>query len=125
MTEQIQARLAQLRELTAKRDALNLDREAARKAAIPAEVAAELAVIDLEFAPALDEAEAKIAELTEQIKAAVAQHGATVKTEGVQAVYSKPKITWDARALDGYAMNHPELLVFRKEGKPSVSIRWS
>ena len=84
---------------------------------------ADLAAIDLEYAPMIEEAEARCAALEQQVKAAVLAHGATVKGARVQAVYIKGRVTWDAKALDGYAVEHPELFAFRKEGAPSVSIR--
>ena len=97
--------------------------ELAVEAAIPPEVKADLAAIDLEYAPMIEEAEARYAALEQQVKTEVLAHGATVKGAHVQAVYIKGRVTWDAKALDGYAMDHPELFVFRKEGPPSVSIR--
>ncbi len=39
------------------------------------------------------------------------------------AIYSKGRMSWDGKRLDGYATAHPEILAFRSEGQPSVSIR--
>ncbi|MCG3145996.1 MAG: hypothetical protein HONDAALG_03775 [Gammaproteobacteria bacterium] len=49
--------------------------------------------------------------------------GATVKGAALSAVYAKGRVSWDNKALEGYAVAHPELLAFRSEGAPSVSIR--
>ena len=49
--------------------------------------------------------------------------GETVKGDHLQAVWSKGRASWDDKALMGYTKAHPELLEFRKQGEPSVSIR--
>lgn len=49
--------------------------------------------------------------------------GETVRGDALMAVWSKPRVTWDGRALDGYLAAHPELAPFRHVGQPSVSIR--
>jgi hypothetical protein len=64
-----------------------------------------------------------ITTLTADIKAAVLDLGNSVKATHLHAVWSKPRVSWDTKSLDGYAVAHPELFAFRKEGKPSVSIR--
>lgn len=115
--------LDQLADLRFALDDIRLSKQDAVDAAIPPEVKAELAAIDLEYAPMIEEAEARYAALEQQVKTEVLAHGATVKGAHVQAVYIRGRVTWDAKALDGYAMDHPELFVFRKEGAPSVSIR--
>ena len=91
--------------------------------AVPVEVKAKLADIDDEFAPLIAGAQEIYADAEAAVKTAVAEHGATVKGQFLQAVWSKPRVTWDVKALDGYALNHPELFAFRTESKPSVSIR--
>lgn len=115
--------LDQLADLRHALDSIRLSKQDAVDAAIPPEVKADLAAIDLEYAPMIEEAEARCAALEQQVKTEVLAHGATVKGARVQAVYIRGRVTWDAKALDGYAMDHPELFVFRKEGAPSVSIR--
>ena len=47
----------------------------------------------------------------------------TVKAEHYMAVFTQPKPTWDSGKLEGYAAAHPEILAFRKEKNPYVSIR--
>jgi len=49
--------------------------------------------------------------------------GETVRGNVLMAVWSKPRVTWDGKLLDGYAAAHPEILPFRHIGQPSVSIR--
>lgn len=64
-----------------------------------------------------------IALIEAEVKDAVLVLGQTVKSSVLMAVWSKPRVSWDIKALDGYAVAHPEVGAFRKEGKPSVSIR--
>lgn len=115
--------LGQLYDLRCHADVLRCDKEQARKAAIPAEVVAELAAIDAEYEPMEADTAAKIADLEAAVKAAVIAEGATVKAGGLQAIYMAGRVTWDAKALDGYMLHEPALAAFRKVGEPSVSIR--
>ena len=82
-----------------------------------------LAEIDAEFDPKIAELNQTKAILEAQIKAQVIIAGQTVKGSLHQFVFSKPRVSWDTKLLDGYAMAHPEILHFRKEGNPSVSVR--
>jgi len=86
------------------------------------EIKTKIAEIEAEFA-ASDNVTDTINLLTEEVKSEVAQLGETVKGTFLMAVYSKPRVSWDTKALDGYITAHPELGKFRKEGEPSVSIR--
>lgn len=65
----------------------------------------------------------KEAELTSQIREVVIKAGGSVKGRFLQAVYNKGRTTWDTKALEGYAVAHPEIEKLKKIGEPSVSIR--
>ena len=82
-----------------------------------------LAEIDAEFDPKIAELNQTKAILEAQIKEQVIIASQTVKGSLHQFVFSKPRVSWDTKLLDGYAMAHPEILHFRKEGNPSVSVR--
>ena len=41
----------------------------------------------------------------------------------LHAIYAAGRASWDTKALEGYAVAHPEILQFKKVGEPSVSIR--
>ena len=71
----------------------------------------------------METAQANAAELENKVKSLVVEGGKTEKGERLQAVYTKGRVSWDTKAIDGYAISHPELFAFRKEGEPSVSIR--
>jgi len=74
------------------------------------------------LAPALAELE----EIEGEVKAAVLEWGRSFECDGVTAAYRSEsvRVTWDAKALDGFAVAYKPLLKFRKETtvKPSVAI---
>lgn len=118
----IKQALDELHELKCAVEVTRLDYEA-KRAAILAPVADDLSALDAEYAPLTAAASQRAADLEERIKAAVVEAGATVKGAALQAVYSKPRTSWDSKALEGYAAAHPEIVAFRSVGAPSVSIR--
>src|SRR5262249_14105144 len=118
----ITARLNELAEIQAAVEVTRLDYEF-RRAQILQAVQEELAALDEEYQPLLTTSAERVAALEEAIKAEVAEHGASVKGAHVQAVFTRGRVTWDTRGLDGYARAHPEVLAFRKEGDPSISLR--
>lgn len=114
--------LDKLAELKAQADALRLDWEA-KRTAIMAPVMAEVNALDCEYAPLMEAVQQKAADMEAAVKDAVIANGATVKGAYLQAVYAKGRVSWDGKALDGYAAAHPEITTFRTVGAPSVSIR--
>lgn len=65
--------------------------------------------------------------LDEEIKAKTIEWGETVSTGDIEAQYTKgyDKVTWNNKALDGYAIAHPEIVTFRKMSvvAPRVKIK--
>ena len=61
--------------------------------------------------------------LEEATKKLVLELGYTVTGTEYQAVFSEGRVTWQTDHLDGFAEAHPEILKFRNQPKPSVSIR--
>lgn len=92
-------------------------------AAIPADVRQAIADIHAEYEQTIADINAAAGVLEAQAKEAVLQHGATVKADGLMAVYVGGRVSWDDKALNGYMVDHPELARFRNIGKPSVTIR--
>lgn len=111
--------LEKLTELYAKRDLLSLD----KKAAIPAEVQIVLDEIEAEYAPKQEAISTEISELEAQVKSLVLEGGETAKGGSLQAVFTKGRVTWDTKSLEGYAKANPAIAEYRKQGEPSVSIR--
>mgnify|MGYP003421757813 CR=1 FL=1 len=124
MTEiEIKQKLDRLAEYQAQKDAAMLAKQELIDAVYTAEIKSRMAEIEAEFEGKTEGVNANIATLEAEIKAAVVEHGASVKGAVYHAVFSKGRVSWDTKSLDGYAAAHPELMTFRKEGDPSVSLR--
>ena len=120
MIEQV---LEQLAEIRAQIDLLNIDKQKQIDSVITEEQRAAIRDIEFEFSEKVEAAQANATELESKVKPLVVEHGKSVKSSRLQAVYMSPKVTWDSKALDGYALNNPALYAFRKEGEASVQIR--
>lgn len=111
--------LKQLTDEYAARDLIQM----AKRDAIPPEVQKVLNDIEVEF----QEQQALNAERIERLeslaKQAVLEAGETVRGGALQAVWSKGRVSWDTKKLDGLMIVIPELNQARKVGEPSVSIR--
>lgn len=118
----IRARLEELAEVRAAAETTRLDYEARREEILRA-VQAELEALQAEYEPLLESAQARAAALEAEVKEAVLAFGASVKGSAYQAVYVRGRVTWDNQKLDRYAQAHPEILAYRREGDPSVSLR--
>lgn len=112
-----------LAEMQAQRQLVELNKQAAINKVLTPEIKAQIADIEAEFSGKIEAVNANIAESECQIKVQVIELGTTVKGIYLQAVWTKPRISWSDAALEGYAIDHPELLAFQTIGKPSVSIR--
>ena len=119
----IQDKLEKLAEMQSHQDVIRLHYADLKATIIPPEIKAQLDEIDAEAQTALDALSGGIDSLTAEIKAEVITAGTTVKSEHLQAVYAKGRVSWDNKGLDGYMVAHPEIGAFRKTGEPSVSIR--
>jgi hypothetical protein len=119
----ITEKLDQLSELWAARDAAQLEKEALIESVFTPEIRAALAEIDMEFHERLELVNEKAAALEAEIKREVIQNGASVKGRYLQAVYSKPRVSWDAKLLEGLMIAIPQIEKARKVGEPSASLR--
>lgn len=115
--------LARLAEAYAERDNLHLEQARLNDEAIPEEIKQRLAEIAAEFMPMFDMADEKIAALEEQARQAVLAEGKTVKSDYIQAVYQKGRISWDSKKLEGLMMIVPQLENARTVGEPTVILR--
>lgn len=117
----IHAMLARLEDLYTRRDLAASDKQAALEAMLTPEQRAEL----LQHDAAYEELAERIAAAEQAVKAAVAEIGETVKGARYQAVWNKPRVSWDTQGLVQYFKAHDldALERYRKQGAPSVSIR--
>jgi len=63
--------------------------------------------------------------LEQEIKESVLEMKETIKSKNVMAVWNKGRVSWDSKLLEGMAKLEPKLLAARKEGEPTVSIRFN
>lgn len=115
--------LKELTEAYAQRDILDIDQARKVDEVTPEDVKKAIADIAAEYQPMHEQVDEKIAALEEEAKAAVLKAGETCKGGAFQAVWNKPRVTWDTKQLDGLMIVIPELQQARKEGKPSVTLR--
>jgi len=124
MSEQVvQERLDLLVELESALAELEEEKARLIETVIPPEVAASIQEIEAEFTDSIHAANVNIAGTKAAIKDGTLEVGSTVKGVDYMAVWARGRVTWDNKGLDGYMVAHPEIEAFRKEGKPSVSIR--
>jgi hypothetical protein len=83
----------------------------------------ELNALDAEYNPLLDAAATRTANLESELRQEVLNFGATVKGSKLPFTYVRGRVSWDTESLDKYALSHPEIKAYRKEGAPSVSLR--
>lgn len=115
--------LTALRELRAMLDAARMDMQTCLDSIMTKEQHQQVADIQMEFVPRIEEMEEKIKEYEQSIRDAVLAAGESQAADGVQAVYAKGRVSWDTRALDALTDVHPWLAKYKRVGEPSVSIR--
>jgi hypothetical protein len=116
--------MTQLEELYARRDLTTMEHEQAVNELIPADIRSNIEALNADYDSTMEKINKQIKAAEEQIKAAVLQAGETIKGTRYQAIWSKPRVSWD-KGLEDYLMGKdPEALErYRKVGAPSVSIR--
>ena len=94
-----------------------------RRAAILKQIQAELDALEAEYKPVLEAAEENIATLENEIKTEVLLYGESVSGGMYRATYTQGRVSWDNEGMTSYATLHPDVLQFRKQGQPIVSLR--
>lgn len=115
-------KLQRLENLRGAADVTRLDYET-KRAEILKQIQSELDALDSEYKPLLESAEENIAALENEIKTDVLLHGESVSAGSYRVTYSQGRISWDNDGLAKYAQAHPEVVQFRKQGQPIVSLR--
>ncbi len=116
-------KINKLSELQAQGDVMNAHFDELRNHVLTPEIKAQLDDIEAERKTSMESLQVGMDQLMAEIKSEVIQAGATINGNYLQAVFSKGRVSWDTKALDGYALAHPEISPMRKQGEPSVSIR--
>jgi hypothetical protein len=99
-----------------------LDYETKRKEILK-QIQPELDALDAEYKPVLESTEENIATLENEIKTDVLLYGESVSGGMYRACYVQGRVSWDNDGMARYAASHPDVLQFRKQGQPSVSLR--
>jgi hypothetical protein len=120
--EHVTEKLERLSNLRAAADVTRLDYEG-KRAEILKQVQAELDALEAEYTPMLESVDENISILETEIKTDVLLHGESVQGGTFRAVYTKGRTSWDNNGIEKYAEQHPDVLQFRKQGPPSVSLR--
>jgi hypothetical protein len=123
MTTNISEKIDQLANYQAQRDVLDLEKQALIDQLIPPEIKARIEEIEAEFGGKREVVDEKIIELENEIKDEVLRNGASAKGTFLRVVYHTGRVTWDTKSLDAYARARPEVLEFRKQGEPFISIQ--
>lgn len=92
---------------------------------IPEDIREKIAAARAEFKQEIEGLDKKISILQAEVKEIALFLETSIMTETISAIYSKPRVTWDSKALEGFMVAHPEISAFRKTGNPSVSFRRS
>lgn len=114
--------LDELSEIKAAVEVTRIDYEEKRKQILEV-VKDDLSALELEYAPMLTTVNQRVADLENEAKQAVLAEGKSVKGASLHAVWVSGRVSWDAKPLERYAVDHPEILLLRKQGEPSVTIR--
>ena len=120
--EHVAAKLERLSNLRGAADVARLNYES-KRAEILKQIQAELDALDSEYRPVLESVEENIATLENEIKTDVLMYGESISGGSYRASYTQGRLSWDNDGMTKYATAHPDVLQFRKQGQPSVSLR--
>lgn len=101
----------------------NMDKKAAIDNLLTPEIRAQIQEIENEFNEKIAEITDEYKTLESEIKDEIIKNKETVRGDYLMAVYTQGRTSWDTKSLDGYAVAHPEVAIFKKTGEPSVAIR--
>ena len=120
--EHVAAKLERLSNLRGAAEVARLDYEA-RRTGVLKQIQSELDALDSEYKPVLEAAEENIATLENEIKTEVLLYGESISGGMYRASYTQGRVSWDNEGMTKYAASHPDVLQFRKQGQPIVSLR--
>jgi hypothetical protein len=101
---------------------IQADKETLKKTRIPLNIQIELEEIDMEFKPQEDALAKEVKDKKDFLQKELLKFGKPVKSKFYKYSYEEGEPEWDTSFLDGYALNHPEILHWRHEGKPKTRL---
>jgi hypothetical protein len=120
--EYVEEKLERFSNLRNAAEFTRLDYETKRKEILK-QIQPELDALDAEYQPVLETANENLAGLENEIKTDVLLFGESVFGGMYRACYTQGRVSWDNDGMAKYALSHPDVLQFRKQGQPSVSLR--
>lgn len=120
--EHVTEKLERLSNLRGAAEVARLNYEAKQKEILK-QVQAELDALDSEYKPVLEAAQENISILENEIKTDVLLYGESISGGMYRASYTQGRVSWDNSGMAKYAASHPDVLQFRKQGQPIVSLR--
>jgi hypothetical protein len=120
--EHVTEKLERLSNLRGAAEVARLNYET-KRVEILKQIQTELDALDSEYKPVLEAAEENIAALENEIKTDVLLYGESISGGMYRASYTQGRVSWDGAGMTRYAASHPDVLQFRKQGQPIVSLR--
>lgn len=102
---------------------LNAERDSEKDAILTAEQRETIAEIDTAYNQRILEISKQTNELLAELKSFVLDYQETMRGRKHQLVYSKGRVTWDAKLLEYMSNDYPDILLAKSVGKPYVSIK--
>jgi len=84
---------------------------------------AQIMAIEVERDFEAGELDDRILALENEVKTATVTYGESVKGTFMRAIFNRGRVSWNTKGLVGYSVANPEILAFRKQGRPYVSLR--
>jgi hypothetical protein len=102
---------------------IQADKETLKKSRIPLNIQVELEEIEIEFSPQIKSLEDEIKTKREFLQAELKKYAKPLKSKYYSWSYAPGKAQWNTDALDGYALDHRDILWMRgEEGKPTTRL---
>lgn len=125
--EYIEVKLERLDDAIARREVLAIKKEELRKSILTDEQKQEMENIELEFKPGMDAVNEEVNKLRDEINDEIVRYGSSVKSEHLQAVFNRGRVTFDNKGLQQLEKANPTVWEvvknFMKVGDPYTTIR--
>ncbi len=123
MDVEIAEKLDRLANYQAQKQYLELHKKELLDQILPPEIKARIEEVEAEFAGRAEAVDENIQILETEIKNDLLVRGETAKGSFLIGVWCQGRVSWDTRGLDRYAASHPEILRYRRQSEPYITIR--
>jgi len=101
---------------------LEIEKQAVIDRIMTPELKAKIAAIEAAFANSVEDLNQRNQVLIDTVKGEVLSTSKSISGDYHVVKFFKGRVTWDTVHLEGYAAAHPEINLFRNEGKPYTQI---